>query len=459
MALHRVRRGLRLPIAGAPIQQIESGKSTQTVGLIAEDYVGLRPTMHVTVGDSVRRGQLLMEDKKNLGVRHTSPAAGTVRAVHRGDRRALSSIVIDVDRADHEGSSRGADEVSFSSFSGRHPNGLTGDEVRELLVESGAWLALRGRPFSRVANPNQRPHSIFVTAMDTNPLAADVNEVIRGSEDAFERGLFAVAKLTEGPIFVCSGVESQFHLPDFSRLQHEQFEGPHPAGVVGLHIHKLDPVDRSKMVWHLNYQDVIGIGMLFQTGSLSVSRIVSLAGPSVMRPRLVRTRLGASLAGLVEGELIAGEHRIISGSVFSGRRAPSGESGYLGRYHLQVSVIAEERTREFLGWLAPGFNKFSIGNTFISRLLPGKQFAFTTSTQGSKRAIIPIGVYERVMPMDLLPTFLARAIVMRDTERAEELGCLELDEEDMALCSFVCPGKTDFSTPLRDVLNELEKEG
>ena len=213
------------------------------------------------------------------------------------------------------------------------------------------------------------------------------------------------------------------------------------------------------MVWHLNYQDVIGIGMLFQTGSLSVSRIVSLAGPSVMRPRLVRTRLGASLAGLVEGELIAGEHRIISGSVFSGRRAPSGESGYLGRYHLQVSVIAEERTREFLGWLAPGFNKFSIGNTFISRLLPGKQFAFTSSTQGSKRAIIPIGVYERVMPMDLLPTFLARAIVMRDTERAEELGCLELDEEDMALCSFVCPGKTDFSTPLRDVLNELEKEG
>ena len=446
----KLSKGLDIPIKDKPLQEVTDSPQIKRVAVLGNDYVGMKPTMLVQEGDEVKLGQLIFTDKKMPSVQYTSPGTGKIVEINRGEKRVFLSMVIELS---------GSDEVTFTASSQNELDSLEREDVIARLLESGEWTALRVRPFSKVANPDTTPHAIFITAMDTNPLAADVNEVIRGSEDAFERGLFAIAKLTEGPIFVCSGVDSQFPLPDFSQLQHEQFEGPHPAGLVGLHIHKLDPVDQNKMVWHLNYQDVIGIGRLFQTGSLSVSRIVSLAGPSVMRPRLVRTRLGASLAGLVDGELIAGEHRIISGSVFSGRRAPSGESGHLGRYHLQVSVIAEERTREFLGWLAPGFNKFSIGNTFISRLLPGKQFAFTTSTQGSKRAIIPIGVYERVMPMDLLPTFLARAIVMRDTERAEELGCLELDEEDMALCSFVCPGKTDFSTPLRDVLNELEKEG
>ncbi|HAK56467.1 MAG TPA: NADH:ubiquinone reductase (Na(+)-transporting) subunit A [Acidobacteria bacterium] len=456
--MHAIRKGLALPITGAPRQQIETVAPPRRVGVVAADYVGLKPTMHVTVGDDIRRGQLLMEDKKLPGVRHTAPAEGRVLAVNRGDRRALQSVVIELSRGEREGH---PDTTAFSAFSGRHPSGLTGDEVRALLVESGLWAALRGRPFSKVANPDDRPHSIFVTATDTNPLAASVEAVMMGAEGAFDDGLFALSRLTDGPLFVCTPAGSTLRLPEIERLRHEEFSGPHPAGTVGLHIHRLDPVDRHKVVWHVGYQDVIAIGRLFERGEFSAERVIALGGPSVRNPRLLRTRLGASLDDLVRDELQApdAEHRVISGSVLSGRAAAGEVFGYLGRYHAQVSVLAEGRAREFLGWLGAGFDKYSTVNTFASRLLPGRRFAFTTSANGSPRAIIPLGMYERVMPMDLLPTFLARALVMRDIEKAEELGCLELDEEDLALCSFVCPGKTDFGPPLREVLTEIEKEG
>ncbi|HJO39560.1 MAG: Na(+)-translocating NADH-quinone reductase subunit A [Vicinamibacterales bacterium] len=458
MAVHTIRKGLALPITGAPRQEVEAGPAPHAVGVVAADYVGLKPTMHVSVGDDIQRGQLLMEDKTLAGVRHTAPAEGRVLAVNRGDRRALQSVVIELSRGEREGR---PDTTSFSAFSGRHPSGLADDEVRSLLVESGLWTALRARPFSRVANPDVRPHSIFVTAIDTNPLAASVEAVMMGAEGAFDYGLFALSRLTEGPLFVCTPGGSTLRLPAIDRLRHEEFSGPHPAGTVGLHIHRLDPVDRQKVVWHVGYQDVIAIGRLFERGDLSAERVIALAGPSVRNPRLLRTRLGVSLDDLARDELHESdaEHRVISGSVLSGRAAAGDVFGYLGRYHQQVSVLAEGLAREFLGWLGPGFDKYSTINTFASTLLPGRRFAFTTSTNGSPRAIIPLGMYERVMPMDLLPTFLARALVMRDVEKAEELGCLELDEEDLALCSFVCPGKTDFGPPLRDVLMEIEKKG
>ena len=456
MAVHTTRKGLRLPITGEPRQDIETAGAPRRVGVVAADYIGLRPTMHVSVGDEVRRGQLLMEDKLALGVRHTAPAEGRILAVNRGHRRALKSVIIELSRGELEGR---PDAPRFSAFSGRHPSGLAGEHVRELLLESGMWTALRGRPFSRVANPADRPHSLFVTAVETHPLAASVETVRMGAQGAFESGLFALSKLTDGPLFVCTAKGMPLTLPKIDRLQREEFSGPHPSGTVGLHIHQLDPVNRQKMVWHVGYQDVIAIGHLFERGELSPERVIALGGTSVRNPRLLRTRLGASLDALVRSELLEGEHRVISGSVFSGRAAAGDVLGYLGRYHGQVSVIAEGRERSFLGWLGPGFHKYSTINIFASKLLPRRRFAFTTSTQGSPRAIMPIGVYERVMPMDLMPTFLARALVMRDVEKAEELGCLELDEEDLALCSFVCPGKTDFGPPLRAVLTEIEKEG
>ena len=460
MLAHRIKRGLRLPIAGAPQASIEDGRPARRVALLAADYGGLRPTMHVSVGDTVSRGRLLFEDKTMPGVRCTAPAAGTVRAIHRGARRALQSVVIEASRAEREG--REPEAARFAAWSGRHPSGMTEGEVRDLLLESGQWTALRARPYGRVADPATRPHSIFVTAIDTNPLAPDVAAILQGREGPFERGLEALARLTPGPVFVCTGPGQRVHAPVSvaNQIRHEVFDGVHPAGTVGVHIHTLDPVDRRKVVWHIGVQDVIATGSLFQTGVLDVSRIVALGGPPVGRPRLLRTRIGAATDGLVDGEVEAGaDCRVISGSVLSGRSADGEVHGYLGRYHQQVSVLAEGRDREFLGWLGPGFDTFSTVRTFASRLIPGRRFAMTTSTHGSPRAIVPIGMYERVMPMDVLPTPMLRALVMHDVERAEELGCLELEEEDLALCTFVDPGKADFGPHLRRVLETLRAEG
>ena len=474
MPRHRVRRGLRLPITGAPSDRIDDGPPPRRVALIAADYVGLRPTMHVAPGDTVTRGQLCFEDKTMPGVGYTAPAAGTVVTVNRGDRRALQSVVIDVSRAEREG--RGPETASFSAFSGRHPSGMTGDDVRALLVESGQWTALRARPFGRVADPAARPHSIFVTAMDTNPLGPSVAAIVAGCDASFERGLAALARLTDGPVFVCTGPDPGLPIPEGDQIRHEVFDGVHPAGTVGFHIQTLDAVDRNKVVWHMGVQDAIAIGRLFETGVLDAGRIVALGGPPVAEPRLLRSRIGASTDELVEGNVApAGaayrgsgngsgvngqpERRVISGSVLSGRTATGEIHGYLGRYHQQVSVLAEGRERELLGWLGPGLNLFSTIPTFVSALMPGRRFAMTTSTHGSPRAIVPIGMYERVMPMDLLPTPMLRALVMGDVERAEELGCLELDEEDVALCTFVDPGKTDFGPYLRRVLDTLRTEG
>ena len=460
MRRHQVRRGLRLPIAGAPDRSIEDANPARRVALLAEDYVGLRPSMHVSVGDAVSRGQLLFEDKTLPGVRCTAPAAGTVRAINRGARRALQSVVIEPSRAEREG--REPEAVRFDAWSGRDPSGLTDREVRKLLLESGQWTALRARPYGRVADPATTPHSVFVTAIDTNPLAPEVAAILEGQEGAFERGLAALARLTPGPVYVCTGPDQRVHPPASARnqVQHEVFEGIHPAGTVGLHIHTLDPVGRGKVVWHIGLQDVIATGRLFETGVLDISRVVALGGPPVQRPRLLRTRTGASTADLVNGDVDgAAEHRVISGSVLSGRTAMGDVHGYLGRYHQQLSVLAEGRDREFLGWLGPGFDTFSTVRTFASKLIPGRRFAMTTSTHGSPRAIVPIGMYERVMAMDLLPTPMLRALVMHDVERAEELGCLELDEEDLALCTFVDPGKTDFGPHLRRVLDTLRTEG
>jgi Na+-transporting NADH:ubiquinone oxidoreductase subunit A len=455
--IHRARQGLDIPIAGVPEQVVDRDPSVSRVALIAGDYIGLRPTLHVAVGDSVSRGQLLFEDKKMPGVRYTAPGAGRVAAINRGERRAFQSLVIDLDQEERRGD-RGS-QASLASYSGRHPSALGGEGVGELLIESGLWTALRARPFSRVANPAERPRSIFVTAVDTEPLAPDVEVVLRGREADFERGLAALTQLTDGSVFLCTSERFSLPVPQVDRVRHERFAGPHPSGTVGFHIHRLDPAGRTRLVWHVGYQDVVAIGRLFGTGEIDVSRIVAMGGPSVRNPRLVQTRLGASTDELTAGGLFEGDVRVISGSVLSGRKAMGPVHGYLGRYHRQISALPEGRTREFMGWAGPGLSRFSSIGIFASRLLPGRSFPMTTSTNGSPRAIVPIGMYEKVMPFDLHPTYLLKALVTLDVERAEQLGVLELDEEDVALCTFVCPGKNEYGPPLRELLTMIEKEG
>jgi Na+-transporting NADH:ubiquinone oxidoreductase subunit A len=451
MALHTTTKGLDLPLAGAPAARLRAATAAR-VALLGADYPGLKPSLLVAPGDRVLRGQALFEDKKTPGVRFTAPAAGTVSAIHRGERRAFTSLVIDI--AEDDGPDA---QVAFASFDGRPPEQFDGASVRALLAESGLWTALRTRPFSKVPALDAEPHAIFVTAIDTRPHAPAPAAALNGCGDDFALGVRCLECLTAGNVYVCR--DERTHVPAFAseRVKVEEFRGPHPAGLPGTHIHLLDPVDRDRSAWHIGYQDVVAIGALFATGTLKVDRIVSLAGPGVAEPCLLRTRLGAALDDLTRGALAPGTQRVISGSVLDGRTALGEESGYLGRYHLQISVLPEGAQRELFGWIAPGRDKFSLWNVvlgaFVRRPLP-----LTTSTNGSARAMVPIGAYERVMPLDILPTFLLRALITRDMERAAALGALELDEEDLALCTLVCPGKFEYGPLLRALLHRLESE-
>ena len=312
-------------------------------------------------------------------------------------------------------------------------------------------------PFSKVPSVDSEPSAIFITAIDTNPLAVDPLKVIVGDEASFEDGISVLSKLTQGKVFLCKADGASISAPKFENLEVAEFSGKHPAGNPGTHIHFLNPVGANNQVWSIGYQDVIAIGKLFVTGKLYTDRVISLAGPQVQNPRLLKTRIGADLEQLTAGELLEGENRIISGSVWGGAQA-SGAFGYLGRIHNQVTVLKEGRERPLLHYLTPGANRQSILPIYLSAF-KNKLFNFTTSTNGSERAMVPIGQYEKVMPLDILPTQLLRALAVGDTDMAQKLGCLELDEEDLALCTYVCAGKYEYGPILRDCLNTIEKEG
>ncbi|CAK1695066.1 Na(+)-translocating NADH-quinone reductase subunit A [Vibrio crassostreae] len=443
-----IKKGLDLPIAGTPSQVINDGKSITKVALLGEEYVGMRPTMHARVGDEVKKGQVLFADKKNPGVVFTSPASGKVIEVNRGAKRVLQSVVIEV---------AGNEQITFNSYEANQLTSLDRETVKAQLVESGAWTALRTRPFSKVPAVDSETQAIFVTAMDTNPLAAEPELIINEQSDAFVAGLDLLSTLTNGKVYVCKKGTS---LPRSaqSNVEEHVFDGPHPAGLAGTHMHYLYPVNAQNVAWSINYQDVIAFGKLFLTGEIYSERVVSLAGPVVNNPRLVRTQIGASLEELTDSELMPGEVRVISGSVLTGTEA-TGPHAFLGRYHQQVSVLREGRDKELFGWAMPGKNKFSVTRSFLGHLFKGQLFNMTTTTNGSDRSMVPIGNYERVMPLDMEPTLLLRDLCAGDVDSAQALGALELDEEDVALCTFVCPGKYEYGQLLRECLDTIEKEG
>ncbi|UTV98127.1 Na(+)-translocating NADH-quinone reductase subunit A [Marinomonas rhizomae] len=445
--MYKITKGLDLPISGAPNQVIETAAAAKTVAVIGPDFHGMKPTMLVKEGDKVKKGQIIFTDKKTEGVNYTAPASGTVIEINRGERRVLQSLVISVE---------GDESETFASYAGSELKSLERSKVVENLVNSGLWTSFRTRPFSKVPEIASAPNSIFVTAIDTNPLAASPEVVLADQAEAFADGLTVLTRLTEGKVFLCKAAGAK--IPTTSDVTVEEFAGVHPAGLAGTHIHFLDPVSDKKTVWSINYQDVVAIGKLFVTGELDVERVIALAGPQVKKPRLVRTQVGASLENLLAGEMGEGDNRVISGSVLSGRNA-FGPFAYLGRYHTQVTVLLEGRERQMMHYLRAGVEKHSIMNVFLSKLTGKKSFDMTTTTNGSDRTMLPLGNFERVMPLDILATQLLRALVVNDTEQAQKLGALELDEEDLALCTYSCSGKFEYGPILRDCLTLIEKEG
>ena len=444
----QIKKGSNIPIAGAPEQVIEAGPKVTSVALLGDDYIGMRPTIRVREGEPVKLGQPLFTDRRRPEVHFTSPGCGVVTSINRGAKRALESVVLRL---------TGDEEVMFAAYSPSQLAQLQPDQVTDNLLNSGLWTAFRTRPYSKMPEPETTPHSIFVTAMDSTPLAAKAEVVIQVYRQDFVHGLTVISHLTRGQVFLCKEPGADIATGDLAKIAVVEFTGPHPAGLVGTHIHFVDPVSAAKTVWHLNYQDVIAIGKLFTTGQLWAERIVALAGPLVHRPRLLRTRLGANTDDVVQGEVRDVPCRVISGSVLSGRRA-SGAESYLGRFHHQVSVIAEGQSREQSG-LPFGCDIYSATHTSLLRWSRNRTYGVTTALHGGRKAMVPIGTFERVMPLDILPTQLLRALVAGDTDMAQALGCLELDEEDLALCTFMCPSKWDYGPLLRACLIRIEKEG
>ena len=448
----RIKKGLDIPIYGTPAEDIVDSKKSRSVAVLGNDYVGMKPTMLVEEGDSVSLGQPLFEDKKNPGVLITSPAGGKIEAINRGDRRALQSIVIEVEAEEKV--------EEFKSFTTEELVSATSESVRHQLITSGMWAAFRTRPYSKIPSVDSSPSNVFISVLDTEPLSPDPEKIVNLRLEDFNFGISVLKRLIDCPIHISVSENSSLEIIEDEQVKKHRFSGPHPAGLVGTHMHYISPASLTNVNWTIGYQDLMAIGSLFKTGYVSTERVIALSGPQVNEPRYIKTRLGACTDELTAGELTQRENRIISGSVISGREA-IGSYAYLGRYHNQISVIAEpnSKDREFMNWLTPGPRKFSKIPLFLSSLFPKKIFKFKALMNGSDRPIVPIGVYEEVLPLNMLPAMLLRNIVLMDTEKIQDLGGLELDEEDLSLCSYVCPGKYDFGSLLRAGLNKIEVEG
>ncbi len=447
MQTFKLKKGLELPVQGAPDQTIQPGPEFSTVGVLGSDYLGLKPRMLVQEGDEVQRGTPLFCHKDVPDAMMVAPLTGKVVAINRGARRVLQSVVIEVSDANDAG-------VDFSATG----DAESAEGITAKLCASGLWTAFRTRPYSKMPQPGTKPSAIFVTAMDSEPLAGDAAVIIKDAGEAFAEGLKAVAKLTDGKTYLCQKDGDTLPGADVAGVEPAAFSGPHPAGLAGTHIHFLEPLAGEKLVWTIGYQDIIAIGRLMQTGHLDPNVVVALSGPGARQPRLIRTVMGASTDDLTSDEVnIEGTARIISGSILSGKLA-DGPTAFLGRFARQVSIIREDPDQIPMGWIRPMPSKYAVqpvlGSAFAKKL-----FAFTSNLNGGRRAMVPTGTFEELMPQDYLPTQLLRALLVMDTDTAQALGALELDEEDLGLVGFACPAKYEYGLALRDCLTKIEKEG
>jgi Na+-transporting NADH:ubiquinone oxidoreductase subunit A len=441
----RIRRGLDLPVPGAPEGAVEASPGIRSVGVLGADHPGLRLRPLVAVGDAVALGQPVLEDRRRPAIRVTAPGAGHVHAIHLDERRTLSSLVIAL----------GAGEVrSFPRHEPRALAELPRAAVVERLCESGLWCALRARPFGKIPDPDAEPDAIFVAAIDTHPLAPAPELALAEHGEDFAHGLALLAALTRGPVYVCSRPGLAFAAPDSPRVVRAEFEGPHPAGLPGTHIHFLHRLGGGRSVVSVAYPDVIAIGKLFVTGRLWVERIVSVGGPAASRPRWLRARVGASSEDLVGGAQLEGRCRVVSGSPLAGRTA-AGPAAFLGRRHLQLTALLETERGERAPWWGAGRGGRA------RRLLPGRgpSCGWAAADDGAAPGpFVPLPAFDRAVALDLPVSLLLRALVVGDLESARAHGALELEPEDLALCSLLCPSGIDYGALLRRMLERLEAE-
>lgn len=443
----KLRSGLNIKLKGKAEEKIDQADVARTYAVKPADFPGLTPKLMVKVGHEVKAGTPLFFDKYKPEVQFASPVSGKVVAINRGERRRILEVVVEADGTN-----------AYEEFKQADPKSLSSEEVKEELLKSGLWPFIIQRPYGIVANPVDKPKAIFISCFDSAPLAPNYELIVAGQEAEFQAGIDALTKLTDGDVHL--GLPAGAANKAFNAVKNvvtNAFAGKHPVGNVGIQIHHVNPINKGERVWTVNPQDVISIGRLFLSGKYDVRKIVALTGSEVKTPRYYRTVAGSNLLPLLENKTTQEvNERYISGNVLTGTKVE--KENYLGFYHSQITVIPEGDTFEFFGWATPGLNKFSASKTFLSSLLPKKEYTMTANINGGERAFVMSEQYEKVLPMDILPVFLLKSVIVNDIDKMEQLGIYEVIEEDLALCEYVCTSKIEVQSVLRQGINVMIKE-
>lgn len=442
----KIKKGLNIKLIGEADKLLSDLPLPETFALTITDFTGLTPKLLVKEGDEVKAGTPIFYDKNNEDIKFSSPVSGEVIEVIRGDKRKVLEIKILADRS-----------ISYLDFKQANPKDLSRSAIIETLLESGIWPFIRQRPFGSIARPSEAPKSIFISAFDTNPLAPDMDFIMQGNQEMFQTGLDALQKLTDGKVHLNTQATGSSIFNDAKGVTINKISGPHPSGNVSVQIHHIDPLNKGEIIWYINPQDVIIIGKLFKLGKYDASRIIALTGSQVIGPRYYKTIVGCCIKNiLAHGGLKPGENRVISGNVLSGSKIK--KDGFLGYYDSQLTVIPEGNFHEFMGWLAPGFSKFSMSRSFFSWLRPNMKHELNTNLHGEERPFVVTGQYEKVFPMDIYPVHLLKSILIEDIEMMEKLGIYEVVEEDFALCEFICTSKIKSQEIIRQGIDIIQKE-
>tara|TARA_Y100000590_G_scaffold269774_1_gene302921 strand:+ start:4122 stop:5477 length:1356 start_codon:yes stop_codon:yes gene_type:complete len=445
-----IKRGHDIQIAGTPVKEVEKGKIPSSVAILPTDFRGVKPKLLVKEGDIVKIGSPVFHCKSNPILTWPSPGGGTVKSIQYGPRRIIEKIEIELSEKE--------DFEKFNAYRFNEISSLERKDVIEILTKGQLFPFIRQRPFNKVADPNTIPRDIFISGWNTAPLSVDLDLALRRRLSPFQVGINVLKKLTDGDVHLSYHENTVSDtLLQLTGVKAHTLNGPHPAGNVGIQIHHFAPIGLNDLLWTVNAQDVVRIGNFLLTGQLDTTLFATVGGPSVAAPTHIKTRLGVPISTLIQNRLSEGRHRIISGDVLTGITSDS--NGFLCFYDSTVSVVPEGEKREFLGMLKPGSAKtrYSLTNAFLGR--KKERFNFSTLNNGSERYMVPINAWEDMLPMDILPNALYRAILAEDFEEMEQLGIYECDEEDFALCTFACPSKIDVGSAIRDGLDLMEKEG
>ena len=443
----KLKRGLDIRLKGAAEATVANATAPTTVALKPTDFFGLTPKLSVKVDAQVKAGDALFFDKYNPEIFFTSPVSGTVKTINRGERRRILEIVVEAD---------GKNE--FATFTKADPAKLSKEEVAGQLLNSGLWPFIKQRPYGTLAKPSDQPKNIFISGFDSSPLAPDYEFLFKNDISSIQTGINALAKLTEGKVyFGLPGKVSNSIFSGLKNVETNTFSGPHPAGNVGIQIHKVAPINKGEVVWTVPVQALVYIGRLFETGKVDLTQTIALTGSEVSAPKYYTTIHGAEISSIVKGKTKQETpERIISGNVLTGTKVEA--DSYLGFFDQQITIIPEGEHYEFMGWAAPGFDKYSASKTFFSSLFPKKEYVLDANMNGAERAYVVTGQYEKFLPMDILPVYLIKAILANDIDKMEQLGIYEVIEEDFALCEYACTSKIKVQEILRKGIDTMVVE-